>query len=63
MTSFEDWLLANDIDCETLTPELARALVIQWQAEQQEPVRSLILIPDNIDQRWATAVRVEVAHV
>ncbi len=56
--TFKQWLEARNIDQQELTPELAAALIKQWQEEQPEPVRSLILIPDGCDgDQWARAVR------
>lgn len=57
--TFQEYLDSRNIDQQDLTPELAAALVAQWQESQPEPIRSLILIPETVDGRWATALRVE----
>ncbi len=60
--TFQEWLAERGVDCQSLTKELAAALVKQWQDEQPEPVRSLILIPDDTpEERWSRAIRLEVA--
>jgi len=61
MTTFQDFLDSRNIDANELTQELAAALVKQWQSEQPEPVRSLILIPDGCDgDQWQRAIRLGV---
>lgn len=58
MQTFQDFLDSRNIDQQDLTPELAAALVKQWQDEQPEPVKSLILIPDDTpEERWQRAIR------
>lgn len=47
--SFQQWLLARDIDCETLTSELLAALQSQYEADCQRctpPTEALIASAD-----------------
>mgnify|MGYP007080205882 CR=1 FL=1 len=48
MNDFQQWLLSQSIDCQTLTTELENSLRNRFEAEQ--PVEQVLLIP--IDCSW-----------
>ncbi len=60
--TFQQFLESRNIDQQTLTPELRAALVKQWQASEfsdnpPEQPTSILVIGDDIEERWSRAVR------
>ena len=58
--TFQEYLDSRNIDQQSLTDELWNALILQWQAEElaKRPPATILLIPDDIEERWSRAVRV-----
>lgn len=54
--TFDQWLTAHDIDCESLTRELRAALFTQYEAETSQPSEQVVLTDDEV---WPHAVRQE----
>lgn len=62
MQTFQQFLASRNIDANELTPELRKALMLQYSAElvPVDKPRSIIYIPDDTpEERWSRAIRLE----
>jgi len=51
--TFANWLRARNIDQQQLEPEMLAALKSQFEKEQ--PAKTVLVIPDSVDERWQRA--------